>query len=194
MRGRPVIVNLAITGMVATREASPHVPLSPEEILEDVARCRELGASIFHVHARDERGEPTHRSDYFAPIIEGIRAIDPELVVCATCSGRFVSDLADRGDVLELTGDAKPDMASLTLGSNNFRTQASVNPPEVIEGLAQWMRLRGIKPELEAFEPGMVHYGRRLVDSGLIGAPCYLNVLLGNPGMGPLPRGPRPSR
>jgi len=107
--------------MVATKEASPHVPLSTSEILDDVAACRELGAAIVHVHARDESAAPTHRAEYFAPIIEGIRAIDPELVVCASCSGRFVSDLESRAEVLDLDGDAKPDMASLTLGSNNFR-------------------------------------------------------------------------
>jgi uncharacterized protein (DUF849 family) len=184
--GQPVIVNLALTGMVATRDSSPHVPLSVGEILDEVALCRELGVSIVHVHARDESGAPTHRSDYFAPIVEGIRQIDPELIVCVTCSGRFVDRLDQRAEVLELTGDAKPDMASLTLGSNNFRQQASVNPPQIIEGLAERMRQRGIKPELEVFEPGMVQFGRHLVAQGLIAEPCYVNILLGNPGTSPL--------
>jgi 3-keto-5-aminohexanoate cleavage enzyme len=184
--GRPLLVNLALTGMVATKEASPHVPLSTSEILDDVAVCRERGASIVHVHARDENGAPTHRAEYFAPTIEGIRTIDPELVVCASCSGRFVSDLECRAEVLDLDGDAKPDMASLTLGSNNFRQQASVNPPDVIRGLAERMRLRGIKPELEVFEPGMVDFGKYLVIKGLIEEPCYVNIFLGNLGTSPL--------
>ena len=183
---KPLLVNLALTGMVATKEASPHVPLSTSEILDDVAACRELGASIVHVHARDESAAPTHRAEYFAPIIEGIRAIDPELVVCASCSGRFVSDLESRAEVLDLDGDAKPDMASLTLGSNNFRHQASVNPPDVIRGLAEWMKRRAIKPELEVFEPGMVDFGKYLLSKGLIEEPCYVNILLGNIGTSPL--------
>jgi uncharacterized protein (DUF849 family) len=183
---QPVIINLALTGMVASRGSSPHVPLSVGEILDDVARCRELGVSIVHVHARDERGVPTHRSDYFAPIVEGIRRIGPDLIVCVTCSGRFVDRLDQRAEVLELSGDAKPDMASLTLGSNNFRRQASVNPPEVIEGLAERMSQQGIKPELEVFEPGMVAFGKHLVARGLIEEPCYVNILLGNPGTSPL--------
>jgi uncharacterized protein (DUF849 family) len=70
MRGmritEPLIVNLAPTGMVPTKETTPHVPLSAEEILDDVGRCRELGVSIVHVHARDEHGAPTHRAECFA--------------------------------------------------------------------------------------------------------------------------------
>ena len=183
--GQPLIVNLAATGMVPTKEMTPHVPVSTEEILEDVAICTELGVSVVHVHARDERGIPTHRAEYFAPIIEGIRRIDRELIVCATCSGRFVTDLESRAEVLTLTGDAKPDWASLTLGSNNFRAQASVNSPDVITGLARAMSTAGIRPELEAFEPGMVSYGVHLVEKGLIDEPCYVNFLLGNPGTSP---------
>ncbi|HEX8208034.1 MAG TPA: 3-keto-5-aminohexanoate cleavage protein [Solirubrobacteraceae bacterium] len=178
----PLIVNLAPTGMVPTRETAPHVPLTVEEILEDVARCAELGASIVHVHARDADGAPTHRAEAFAPIVEGIRAIDPELVVCVTCSGRTVTALEDRAEVLSLDVD----MASLTLGSNNFLRQASVNAPDVIRGLAEEMRRRGIKPELEVFEPGMVAFGRRLVEEGLLPERSYVNVLLGSPWTSPL--------
>jgi 3-keto-5-aminohexanoate cleavage enzyme len=185
----PLIINVAPTGMVPTKEMTPHVPVSTEEILDDVARCRELGAGIVHVHARDESGVPTHRKEYFAPLVEGTRQIDPELVVCVTCSGRFVNELEARSEVLELTGDAKPDMASLTLGSNNFVGQASVNSPAMINGLAERMRERDIKPELEVFEPGMLDFARYLVGKGLIAEPCYVNVLLGNLGTSPLSPG-----
>jgi uncharacterized protein (DUF849 family) len=180
--GEPLIVNLAPTGMVPTKEMTPHVPITAEEILEDVARCRELGASIVHVHARDEQGVPSHRAEDFAPLIEGIRQIDRELVVCATCSGRRVSDVESRAEVLGLEGDAKPDMASLTLGSNNFRVEASMNPPDVISELARRMQLAGIKPEFEVFEPGMIGFGQHLLEKGLVEEPCYVNILLGNPG------------
>ena len=182
MTSDALIINVAPTGMVPTKEMTPHVPISTAEILEDVERCRAQGAAIFHVHARDGDGRPSHRAEDFAPIVAGIRAIDPELVVCVTCSGRFAVDLEARAEVLSLEGDAKPDMASLTLGSNNFAKQASVNAPETIRGLAERMRDRGIRPELEVFEPGMVAFGRHLVERGLIEPPCYVNVLLGNPG------------
>jgi 3-keto-5-aminohexanoate cleavage enzyme len=182
---KPLIVNLAPTGMVPTKEMTPHVPISPDEILEDVGRCRELGASIVHVHARDEDGVPTQLPERFAPIVEGIRKLDPELVVCVTCSGRNSPALEDRAAVLSLNGPAKPDTASLTLGSNNFRTQASVNSPEVISGLAERMKEHGIQPELEVFEPGMLGSGRRLAEQGLIDGRPFVNVMLGNPGTAP---------
>ncbi|HEV2776805.1 MAG TPA: 3-keto-5-aminohexanoate cleavage protein [Solirubrobacteraceae bacterium] len=184
-----LIINLAPTGMVPTKAMTPHVPISTEEILEDVERCRAQGAAIVHVHARDGEGRPSHRAEHFAPIVAGIRAIDPELVVCVTCSGRFAVDLESRAEVLSLEGDAKPDMASLTLGSNNFARQASVNAPETIRGLAERMRERAIMPELEVFEPGMVAFGRHLAQRGLIESPCYVNVLLGNLGTSPLSPG-----
>ncbi len=182
MSSDSLIINLAPTGMVPTKDMTPHVPVTTDEILEDVERCRAHGAAIVHVHARDADGKPSHRAELFAPIIAGIRAIDPELIVCVTCSGRYAPDLESRAEVLMLDGDEKPDMASLTLGSNNFARQASVNAPETIRGLAERMRERGVMPELEVFEPGMVAFGRHLVDSGLIESPCYINVLLGNPG------------
>jgi uncharacterized protein (DUF849 family) len=181
----PLIVNLAPTGMIPTRDMTPHVPLTTDEILEDVARCAALGASIVHLHARDERGVPTTRPEYMAPLVEGVRGIDPDLVVCVTCSGRYASTLEERAAALQLTGSATPDMASLTLGSNNFVQQASVNPPDIIKGLAESMRRHGIKPELEVFEPGMLTLASYLIEKGLLEPPCYVNVLLGNLGTSP---------
>jgi 3-keto-5-aminohexanoate cleavage enzyme len=189
MTGKPLIVNLAPTGMVPTKAMTPHVPVSTAEILDEVAACVELGASIIHLHARDEHEVPTHRKEAFAPLVEGVRRIDPNLVICVTCSGRFAGELDQRAEVLELDGDAKPDMASLTLGSNNFVQQASVNSPAIIKGLAERMRERSIKPELEVFEPGMVAFGEYLVRKGLIAEPCYVNILLGNLGTSPLTPG-----
>ena len=183
---RSVIVNAALTGMVPTKERTPHVPVTAEEIVADAAACAEAGAAIVHVHAREVDGRPSHRAELYGPIVEGIRDAVPELIVCVSCSGRHVSDLERRAEVLELDGRARPDMASLTLGSNNFADQASVNSPQVIRGLAERMRERGIAPELEAFEPGMVRFGRRLAAEGLLEVPCYLNLLLGGPGTSPL--------
>lgn len=183
--GPPLIINLALTGMVPTKDMTPHVPIAVDEILEDVARCRELGATIVHVHARDRDGVPTSDPDVFGPIIEGIRTIDPELVVCATCSGRRARTVDERAGVLSLTGAAKPDMGSLTLGSLNFAREASINPPDVIRELARRMQAAGILPELEAFEPGMLAFAERLRREGLLPERPYVNVLLGNLGTAP---------
>ena len=184
-----LIVNLALTGMVPTKAMTPHAPITTAEILDDAARSAQPAATMIHVHARDAAGVPTTDPDAFAPIIEGIRRIDPELVVCATCSGRLVNTVEARGAVLGLDGDARPDMGSLTLGSNNFVQQASVNAPETIKGLAARMKERGIKPELEVFEPGMLGFGRYLAERGLIDEPCYVNILLGNLGTAPMTPG-----
>jgi 3-keto-5-aminohexanoate cleavage enzyme len=185
----PLIINLAPTGMVPTKEMTPHVPIGCEEILDDVARCRELGACIVHVHAREPDGTPSHRAELFAPIVEGIRRIDPEMIVCVSCSGRYVSELEKRAEVLDLEGEAKPDMASLTLGSNNFAREASVNPPDVIFGLAERMRERAIAPEIEAFEPGMLSFAAHLIRRGVLPENCYVNILLGNLGTSPVSPG-----
>jgi uncharacterized protein (DUF849 family) len=182
---QPLVINLALTGMVPTRAMTPHVPVTTAEILDDAARCAELGATMIHVHARDAAGKPTSAPEAFAPIVEGIRCIDPALVVCVTCSGRFATSIDERAAVLELDGDARPDMASLTLGSNNFVQQASVNSPETIKELAARMRARGIKPELEVFEAGMLTMAHHLVMKGLLPESCYVNILLGNLGTAP---------
>jgi len=100
-----------------------------------------------------------------------------------------VSDLAKRGDVLDLDGDARPDMASLTLGSMNFRTQASINAPQTIVGLAEEMTDRGIRPELEIFDSGMAYLAGELLHRRAIEEPLYANVILGGPNTAPATAG-----
>ncbi|MFP5364072.1 MAG: 3-keto-5-aminohexanoate cleavage protein [Thermoleophilia bacterium] len=186
MSPTPLIINLAPTGMVTSKDDNPHVPVTAAEVAADVAACHALGIAIVHLHARDASGRPSHRADDVAPLVAAVREIDPELIVCVTCSGRLVSSVDARAEALDLAGPLRPDMASLTLGSNNFAAAASVNPPDVIRELARRMDERAIKPELEVFEPGMVAFGRRLAHEGLLAEPCYVNVLLGNLGTSPL--------
>jgi uncharacterized protein (DUF849 family) len=178
----PLIVNLAPTGMVPTRDQSPFVPLTPAEIADDVVRCVAQGVSMVHLHARGADGAPTDELSVYADIIGRIRARAPDTVIVTTTSGRLVADVERRAATLSLEGDLKPDMASLTLGSMNFARDASVNAPATITRLAQIMHERGIKPELEVFDLGMVNIAHMLIDKGLIRAPYYFNILLGNPG------------
>ena len=182
---QPLIINAAITGMVPTRDRVPHVPVTPDQIVSDAVRCHEAGAAIVHLHARDENGRPTWHREVYAEFIPRIRELCPDLVICVTTSGRDFAELEKRGDVLTLEGDAKPDMASLTLGSLNFITGPSVNAPETIEGLARSMQERGIKPELEVFETGMAYMAEHLADRGVLEPPFYANVLLGSLGTAP---------
>ena len=175
-----LIINACITGMVPTKKDTPHVPLTVDEIVADATACYDAGASMIHVHARDDEGKPTYKKEIYAEIISGIRAKRPDAIICASTSGRVHNTFEYRSQVLELEGDAKPDMGSLTLGSLNFPKQASINTPEMIESLATAMRDRGIVPELEAFETGMVQTAKILIKRGILQPPFYCNLLLGS--------------
>jgi len=177
-----LVINLCPTGMVPTRADTPHVPLTPQEVAADVRRCADAGASIVHIHPRDAQGRPSQDPAVAAAFIRAVREAAPEIVVCITTSGRVNHELSDRVKVLELEGDAKPEMASLTLGSLNFPKQASINDPQTIRGLAQRMKECDIVPEWEIFDAGMLDYAHHLRDRNLLGGPVYANILLGSLG------------
>lgn len=178
---KKLIVNYTPTGMVPTKEDTPHVPITPEEIIEDVQQAYKLGITSVHLHARDpDTGRPTWRKNVYGEIIEGIREFAPELVICASLSGRDWSEFEKRIDVLQLEGYRKPDMGSLTLGSQNFSNESSVNSPSMIKKLASEMNKKQIKPELEAFSPGMINYSKYLCKKGFIKSPFYFNLIFGN--------------
>jgi uncharacterized protein (DUF849 family) len=167
--------------MIPTREMTPHVPVTAEETVEQVLEVADLGVSMVHLHARDpEGGEPTYKKEIYAKIIEGIRERHRDLILCVFTSGRNHSDFEKRSECLELDGDLKPDFASLTLSSLNFNKQASINTPETIQRLAKKMLEKGIRPELEAFDLGMINYARYLTSKGLLYPPYYFNLILGN--------------
>ncbi len=178
------IINFTPTGMIPTKELTSFVPLKPDEIINEVLEARKYGISMVHLHARDEFGKPTWRKEVYKEIIDGIRSVDGydnnSLVICVSASGRNWPDFERRSECLELTGKSKPDMASLTLSSINFQNSASVNSPEMIQKLAAKMLEKGIKPELEAFDSGMVNYAKYLHKKGLIKPPFYFNIILGN--------------
>jgi 3-keto-5-aminohexanoate cleavage enzyme len=176
----PVILSLTPTGMVPTKAMTPHVPIKVNEIIDDVAACVRIGITSVHLHARGEDGKPTHRAEVYGRLIEGIRKAVPGLVICVSLSGRTVQDFAKRAEPLGLQGIQKPDMGSLTLSSLNFSGQASVNEPEVVKALAHDMLKRGIVPELEIFDLGMVNYAKYLIGKALLHPPYYANIFLGN--------------
>lgn len=175
-----LIINAAITGMVPKKENTPHVPISVEEIIQDATACCQAGASIVHIHARDKNGRPTYEKEVYADIISGIREECPDLIICASTSGRVYNTFESRSQVLELEGNLKPDMASLTLGSLNFMEQASINSPEMIEKLALKMKENGIVPEMEIFDAGMINTARVMIKKGILVRPFYCNILFGS--------------
>jgi uncharacterized protein (DUF849 family) len=176
------IVNAALTGMVPQKRDNPHVPITPAEVGRDAERAVARGASIVHLHARDDDGRPAWRRDRYAEVIAEVRSRCPDVIVCVSTSGRLFGELEQRADVLDLDGDVKPELASLTLGSLNFPTQASVNEPSTIRALAARMHDRGIMPELEVFDLGMLDYARYLIEHDVLRPPFYVNILLGSLG------------
>ncbi len=176
-----LIINFTPTGMIPTKEMSPHVPVSVSEIVEDVHAANEIGITMVHLHARDAiSGVPTYQKETYAEIIGGIRKYAPELVICVSLSGRDFSEFEKRSDPLLLNNHLKPDMGSLTLSSLNFNKTASINDPEMVMSLAAMMKEKGIVPELEAFDIGMINYAKYLERKKLIEAPYYFNLLFGN--------------
>jgi len=171
-----LIINFCPTGMVPASDLTRHVPMSPQEIIEDVHAADERGITIAHLHARADDQESTHRVEVFAEIFDGVRKYCPDLVISATLSGRAVSDWALRSEVLALN----PDMGSLTLSSLNFARGASVNAPDTIQNLALAMKKKGVTPELECFDLGMINYGKYLIQKGILEGPLYWNLLFGN--------------
>jgi 3-keto-5-aminohexanoate cleavage enzyme len=176
----PLIINACLTGMVPTRFSNPHVPLTPDEIIEDAVRVYDAGARVAHIHARDSKGKPTPDPKVYEKIIAGIRRERPGMVCCVTTSGRYWKEFEQRSGVLYLEGASKPDMASLTLGSLNFITGTSMNSIDMIERLAMTMKERNIKPEIEVFDTGMINLARYLERNNLISGRKYFNILLGN--------------
>ncbi len=176
-----LIINAAITGMVPTKADNPHVPLTPTEIIADARRCCDAGASILHLHARDENHQPTYRADIYHEILFRVREACPDAILCVSTSGRIHRTLDQRSEVLSIT-DPRPEMASLTLGSMNFARSESVNSPDMIRALALRMKEAGVLPELEIFELGMAEYSHYLIKQNVLAPPFYVNILLGSLG------------
>jgi 3-keto-5-aminohexanoate cleavage enzyme len=176
-----LIINFTPTGMIPTKKATKHVPVTVREIVNDVREAVEIGITMVHLHARNESsGEPTHDAEVYKRIIAGIREFASDLVICVSLSGRIAGGFTKRAECLKLERDVKPDMGSLTLSSVNFNRQASINSPEMIQALAKEMKDRGILPELEAFDVGMINYAKYLEKKALLQPPHYFNLILGN--------------
>lgn len=175
------IINFTPNGMIPTKKMTPYVPMSVNEIIEELHQAYEIGITMAHVHARDEKtSEPIYHAEVYGRIIEGIRKHTPDLILCVSLSGRNYKEFEKRSEPLYLSGSAKPDMGSLTLSSVNFNKIASVNEPDIIKKLALLMKEKNIKPELEAFDAGMINYAKYLSKKDLLSPPFYFNLILGN--------------
>lgn len=176
-----LIINFTPTGMLPFKNDTPYVPITAEEIVEDVRKAVDIGITMVHLHAREEAtGKPAFGAAVYGKIISGIRSFSKDLIICVSLSGRTLKEFEQRAEPLQLKGEQKPDMGSLTLSSLNFNKVESLNSPDMIQALANEMKLRGILPELEAFDAGMINYAKYLEKKGLLEPPHYFNLLLGN--------------
>lgn len=171
---RPVIITCAITGSVPTKKDNPAVPVTPSEQVESTHQAFEAGATVAHIHVRDDHQRSSSDPARFALVQEGIRTHCPGMIVQFSTGGRG-RDHAERGAALYL----KPDMASLSTGSVNFPNMIYENHPELIDALATEMLERGIKPEVEIFDAAMLYNAVALIQRGLLATPLHVQFVLG---------------
>lgn len=170
----PCIICVAITGSVPQKSDNPAVPISISEQIESTKASFEAGASIAHIHVREDDGTPTSDPEKFAKLQAGIEQACPGMIVQMSTGGRSGAGEA-RGGMLHL----RPDMASLTVGSNNFPTRVYENPPDLVDWLAGLMRDYDIRPEIEAFDLSHIFQAARMFEDGRIAHPPYVQFVMG---------------
>ncbi len=172
----PCIITVAITGAVPRKEDNPAVPVVPSEQIESTHEAFEAGASLVHIHVRNDDQSPGSDPEKFRQIQEGVKKHCPEMIIQFSTGGRG-RELAKRGAMLDL----RPDMASLATGSVNFPTSIYENPPGFVEELASTMLEFDIKPEIEIFDVAMLYNAANLVRKGLLKTPVHVQFVLGIP-------------
>jgi 3-keto-5-aminohexanoate cleavage enzyme len=173
-----LVITVAPTGSVPRKKDTPHVPVTPDEIAETAYLCEQAGASIIHVHCRDENEKPTSRFEVFKETVDKIRR-RTKLVVMTSTSGIAGATDTDRAAPLKTS----PEMGSLTTGSLNFAGRKPsivyVNTVETVQFLAKTMLDLHIKPEIEAFDVGFIQQGKKLIETGLVREPAHFQLVMG---------------
>ncbi len=170
----PCIICVAITGSLPTKANNPAVPISIAEQIESTHEAFEAGASIVHCHVRNPDQTPTSDPEKFAELTEGLRRHCPGIIVQLSTGGRSGSG-RERGGMLPI----RPDMASLTVGSNNFPTRVYENSPDLVDWLASEMKTHGVKPEIEAFDLSHIFQAAAMAKDGRIAGPLYVQFVMG---------------
>ncbi|MEP3638501.1 MAG: 3-keto-5-aminohexanoate cleavage protein [Paracoccaceae bacterium] len=171
---QPCIICVAITGSVPTKADNPAVPITVSEQIESTHEAFEAGASICHAHVRNADETPSSDPEKFAALKEGVEKHCPGMVVQFSTGGRSGAGLA-RGGMLPL----RPDMASLSVGSNNFPTRVYENPPDLVAWLASEMRTHEVKPEIEAFDLSHIFQAAAMHERGEITETPYIQFVMG---------------
>jgi 3-keto-5-aminohexanoate cleavage enzyme len=174
-----LIITVAVTGSGPTKKMNPNVPYSPEEIADEIVRAYEAGASISHVHVREpQTGAPSFKLDYFREVRDRVRSRCDILLNFTTSGVNIAKDekfLETRLGSISLD----PDICSLDLGSKNYRSGVSINPPEWGPLCARVARERRVKPEMEMFDTGHFQHAYNLIEGGLADPPYLFQLCLG---------------
>jgi uncharacterized protein (DUF849 family) len=173
----PAIITVAITGSQPTKAQNPAVPTQPAEQIESTHEAFEAGASLVHIHVRDDQDKSSSDIEKFRLVQAGIAKHCPGMIIQFSTGGRG-REASERGAALAL----KPDMGSLATGSVNFATIIYENPPQLIDELAADMIKYDVKPECELFDLAMLYNAKVLVDRGLLKSPPHVQFVLGIPG------------
>jgi uncharacterized protein (DUF849 family) len=171
---KPCILCVAITGSLPTKANNPAVPITIAEQIESTQAAFEAGASIAHCHVRDDEGKPTSDPDRFARLVEGLKTHCPGMIIQLSTGGRSGAGAA-RGGMLPL----RPDMASLSVGSNNFPTRVYENPPDLVDWLAAEMLKYSVKPEIECFDLSHIVQAASMARDGRLANPLYVQFVMG---------------
>ena len=172
--GNPCIICVAITGSVPTKADNPAVPITVPEQIESTHEAFEAGASIAHCHVRNDDGTPSSDPEKFAALKEGIETHCPGMIVQLSTGGRSGAGQA-RGGMLPL----RPDMASLSVGSNNFPMRVYENPPDLVDWLASEMIAHDVKPEIEAFDLSHIFMAKQMAEAGKLTGTPYVQFVMG---------------
>jgi 3-keto-5-aminohexanoate cleavage enzyme len=170
----PCIICVAITGSLPTKENNPAVPITIAEQIESTQEAFEAGASIAHCHVRDDEGKPTSDPERFARLMEGLKKHCPGMIIQLSTGGRSGAGKV-RGGMLPL----RPDMASLSVGSNNFPNRVYENPPDLVDWLASEMLTYNVKPEIEAFDLSHIVQATAMQKDGRLKGPLYVQFVMG---------------
>jgi len=171
---QPVVIAVAITGSVPRKKDNPAVPITPAEQVESTHEAYEAGATLVHIHVRNDDESPSSDPERFGAVKEGVDKHCPGMIVQFSTGGRG-RDPSQRGSALYL----KPDMASLSTGSVNFPTIVYENSAAFVEDLATRMKEYGVLPEIEVFDLSHLHGARRLIDAGIINERPHVQFVLG---------------
>lgn len=170
----PVVIAVAITGSVPRKTDNPAVPVTVSEQVESTHQAFEAGATLCHIHVRNDDESPSSDPDKFAAVQAGLREHCPGMIVQFSTGGRG-RDPAARG----LSLKHRPDMASLSTGSVNFPTIVYENSASLVTDLAGQMKQYGVRPEIEIFDLSHLHGAKRLVEAGLIDARPHVQFVMG---------------